>query len=64
MNANPERDVRDMDRLMEIMSDALTKMEDIVSSDICGPISDVLDEWSCTKECIQELTDELEPLLD
>ena len=60
MKANPEREIRDMDLLMDALQDTVTALEGVIQSEYTQSIADVLCEWLSTKECIEDMTTELE----
>ena len=62
MEANPEREIRDMEIKLEGLEESISLLEGVVKSDILDSMQGVIDEWSSTKDCIESLRDELEVL--
>ena len=61
--ANPEREIKDMDDLMDKLSNVSSDLDGVVLSDYICIINSVIVEWrDSTKGCIEELTEQVEEL--
>lgn len=56
--SNPEREIKDMDELIEKLSGVASDLEGVVMSDHTDAMNNVVNEWiDYTKKCIEELAE-------
>ncbi len=56
--ANPEREIKDMDELIDNLEDVSQALDGVVDSNMVKALDKVIDEWrGHTKGCIEELAE-------